>query len=89
MISNVWSLYELTNRLIMDCRMNDCRDIAEELENAKCLGSSGLEIVGAIGKIITDNRHRLMEFENEKELRAAIAFVDRCYGRSWWTRFWE
>ena len=62
------------------------RQLWMALHDALNLGSSGLEIVGAIRWILLENEplvRRLLGGDPQGQLNAAISFVDRAYGRSY------
>ena len=81
MITTIEQMYELVNRLSRSCRDVGSNDIAARLDDAMNLGSSGLEILGAIRNVLTEERARLHEVISKEEFQQAIAFVDRSFGR--------
>jgi len=81
MITTIEQMYELVNRVSSSCHETGCDDIATRLDDAMNLGSSGLEILGAIRNVLTEEGARLKGAIKEEEVQQAIAFVDRSFGR--------
>lgn len=83
-ISSVGDVYRFTSSLVEFCSANQAQALADALLDAQQLGSSGLEILGAIRKVLVDNSSLLRETlppEYVEQMRDVIAFVDACYGR--------
>ena len=59
-------------------------DVASELDDALHLGSSGLEILGAIRKTLVENHgevETILGLGGWKKAAKVIAFVDKAFGR--------
>jgi hypothetical protein len=66
------------------CEENACNALSGELQNAMQLGSSGLEILGALKGVLLRNRsevERLLGTNGRVDVAELIAFVDRAFGR--------
>lgn len=82
-ISNVDEFYAFISVVIRECQASGANDIANQLEQAKDLGSSGLEIIGAMRRTLREHQAALAQFlprATAERVPEAIAFVDRCYG---------
>jgi len=74
--------YSLARRLIEACRASGYGDIAQQLDDALHVGSSALETLGAIRNALLQNGDVLREFAETSEIDAAIAYIDKTFGRS-------
>ncbi len=77
-------VYRFVERLKSQCRENGAIDLFAELDDALSLGSSGLEILGAIRQAIINNRasiERLLGAAGKDEANQVVAFVDEAFGR--------
>ena len=45
------------------------------------LGSSGLEILGAIGNVLSGYKNTIEKFASESEIEEVVRFVNRAFGR--------
>jgi hypothetical protein len=81
MITTTQQMYEFVNKVLSGAREHGYEEIAARLDDAMHLGSSGLEICGAIGNVLKEERPRLEKVVSEKELQEAIDFVDSAFGR--------
>ncbi len=82
MISTI-EFYATADAAIRECRTHGHDAIADKIEDAKSVGSSGLEIVGAIGGVFKDHSTELRRLMGSEPVEDVSRFVDRCYGRSW------
>ncbi len=83
-ISEANDVYQFVERLKVACRKHNALRLFKELDDALCLGSSGLEILGAIRQAILKNRgeaERLLCEGGKEEIDGVVAFVDRAFGR--------
>jgi len=77
-------VYRFVERLMSECRKGNEPVLLGQLDDALHLGSSGLEILGAIRKALIENREiitRLIGATGVAEADGVIAFVDKAYGR--------
>ena len=81
MIKTVDQVYNFINEIKQGCIKYGYNDIATRLEDAMHLGSSGLEILGAIRTILLEEQTRLLNIANKDELNSIVKFVDKAYGR--------
>ena len=82
MISSVSDVYEFVNEAIRLCREQEYEDIATRLEEAMHLGSSALEIIGAIRSILIEGQPELLSVLDKDSIQEVIHFIDASYGRS-------
>lgn len=82
-ISSVGDFYAIVNEAIRQCRHHGHHDIADQLEEAKTLGSSGLEIVGAIGGVFGKHSNVLKNLLGSEPVENVRLFVQRCYRGFW------
>jgi hypothetical protein len=83
-ISTSQDIYDLVERLKDECKKDARTDLIARFDDALGLGSSGLEIMGAIRKVFSDDRfeiERLLGPDGKDEVDAVIAFVDKAFGR--------
>jgi hypothetical protein len=80
MIATATDVYEFAEFVAKRCRENGDNRIAQQLDDAMHLGSSGLEILGAIKTVLVSEATRLEQLVDEAKLHEAIAVVDSAYG---------
>lgn len=76
-------VYRLVERLKATCQQEGSRDMFKQLGDAMNLGSSALEILGAIRQVILKNQHdaeRLLAENGKADIDAVIAYVDKAFG---------
>ena len=81
---NTDDVYHFVERLMSECRKGNELGLLGQLDDALHLGSSGLEILGAIRKVLVENRGvvvRLLGSTGGAAADKVIAFVDKAYGR--------
>jgi hypothetical protein len=77
-------IYQLVKQLQVESGKNGLPDLAAQLADALSLGSSGLEILGAIRKTFIENRstiERMLGPTGKDQIDMAITFVDKAFGR--------
>ena len=74
-------VFALTRKCVSALRFHDEEQIAVRLENAFFLGSSSLEILGAIRAAILDNHDWVVRLLGATTTADIVAFVDMSYGR--------
>ncbi len=77
-------VYRFVERLKAQSEKRGPRELATKLDEALHLGSSGLEILGAIRQTIIENRaaiEQMLGSSEKDEAKQVIAFVDRAFGR--------
>ena len=77
-------VYRFVQRLKAESERQGEVSLASRLDDALNLGSSGLEILGAIRQAILENRtaiERLLGPDGDVEARQIVSFVDRAFGR--------
>lgn len=72
---------DFVDRLIAKSTAQGFSDLAQALQEARNLGSSGLEVIGAIRTIIVKNAGTVAFLTSREEGDQAIKYVDRAYGR--------
>ena len=80
MITTANQVYDLISRIIRETRAAGRDDIANELDAAMRLGSSGLEILGAIRKVLLAEKQVVPRFAAESEIDEIVHFVNRAFG---------
>jgi hypothetical protein len=79
------NVYQLVERLKVEAVKNELTGLAGQLDDALSLGSSGLEILGAIRQTFIKNRatiERLLGPTGKDKTDQLITFVDKAFGRS-------
>ena len=79
MVTTTIPVYDIINRIIQDSRNAGHEDIAKKLDSAMHLGSSGLEIIGAIKTVLETNRNEIEKFATKSEINGIIDFARRAY----------
>ena len=78
-ISSLSDFYAIADVAIRECRHHGHHEIADQLGEAKALGSSGLEIVGAIGAVFGKHSNVLKNLLGGEPVENVRLFVQRCY----------
>jgi len=77
-------VYRFVERLKSECQKNGATALLAQLDDALHLGSSGLEILGAVRQTIIGNRafiERLLGAAGKDEANQVVVFVDKAFGR--------
>lgn len=77
-------VYRFVERLKSECQNSGATELLAQLDDALHLGSSGLEILGAVRQTIIGNRaliERLLGAARKDEANQVVAFVDGAFGR--------
>jgi hypothetical protein len=83
-IETVADVYRFVERLSSECQANGANVLFTQLDDALHLGSSGLEILGAIRHIVINNRlaiEQLLGADGKDRADQIVNFVERVYGR--------
>jgi hypothetical protein len=83
-INTADDVYRFVERLKSECHRNGATALLKELDDALHLGSSALEILGAIQQTVINHRSQvegLLSSARKDEASGVIAFVDRTFGR--------
>ncbi len=83
-ITTADEVYAFIAQLKAEAEKQGDTNFATELDDALYLGSSGLEILGAIRKTLIENRGKvesLIGADGQNKAAQVIAFVDRAFGR--------
>ena len=80
MIATTDNFYKFTELAIEKCRDHGYGDIAQQLDDAMHLGSSGLEILGAIKAVIVARRAELEIALDKHTLDELVQYVNKAFG---------
>ena len=83
-INTADDVYQFVERLKTECERHSANELLECLNSAIRMGSSGLEIMGALRKVLLTNTQsiqKLLGSEAEDQARKVVEFVDRAFGR--------
>lgn len=83
-INNAQDVYQFVEDLRNEASRRGMNELSTELANALRLGSSALEILGAVRQVMVDNREhvtRLLGPDGRSRADQVIAFVDKSFGR--------
>jgi hypothetical protein len=80
MISTTTELYEIAEHAISECRKHGYDGVAQKLDDAMHLGSSGLEILGAIRAVCTSNEGTLVKVIGQDQVDEIVHYVNKAYG---------
>ena len=78
------NVFRFIEHLMFESKKRNEMELFKKLDDALNLGSSALEILGAIRAILVENRStisKLFDSKNIEEADSVIAFVDTVYGR--------
>jgi hypothetical protein len=81
---NVSEVYAFVKLLESRSESNHYQELSNALKEAKSLGSSGLEILGAIKEILLHREKEIKSILTPEEfdkIKDVIYFVDKIYGR--------
>lgn len=81
MVTNTTEIYKFVNIVSKQCHTDGKDEIALKFENALKLGSSALEILGAIRSLIISERDYLEKYYHAKYLSEIVDYVDVIFGR--------
>lgn len=77
-------VYQFVERLESECRIHEATALLRQLDAARHLGSSGLEILGAVRQALVDNLaliEQLLGPSGKEQAKQIVAFVDGAFGR--------
>ena len=83
-ITTTNEVYAFVAQLKTEAEKRGDTDFASELDDALHLGSSGLEILGAVRKTLIENHgevESLLGSDGRQKAAQVIAFVDKTFGR--------
>lgn len=80
MITTTTEIYGITERAVIDCRNHGYDEVAQELDDAMHLGSSGLEILGAIRSVFIAHRETLVKMVGQEQAQNVVTYVNKAYG---------
>jgi hypothetical protein len=83
-INTAGDVYQFVEHLKAASQKNGATELYRRLDNAMRLGSSGLEVMGAIRETVSANRdeiERLLGPDGTQHVDQVVAFVDRAFGR--------
>jgi hypothetical protein len=73
-------VHETTRWTIAWCREHGYNEIAQKLDDAMHLGSSGLEILAGIKGVFISHRAVLEKAVGQKQVRNIIKCIDKAFG---------
>lgn len=77
-------VYQFVEELKVASRKNGATELHRQLDDATRVGSSSLEMLGAIRQTVTKNRSEVERLLGPARLQAinqVLAFVDKAFGR--------
>lgn len=80
MITTPNEVYEFAELAAKRCREHGYDDIAQQFDDAMHLGSSGLEILGAIKTVVLSQLARLETLFDRATIEEVAQYVDRAFG---------
>jgi len=83
-ITSIDEVYQFIRTLKSEAEKMQMSELANELDDALHLGSSGMEILGGIKQVITENEiviNKLIASGVEDRRREVLLFVDKAFGR--------
>lgn len=80
MITTTNEIYEFTELAVKKCREHGYDSVAQELDDAMHLGSSGLEILGAIRATLVSQGTTLEKVVDKAKMQEIVSYVNRAFG---------
>jgi len=83
-INTTDDIYQFVERLKAQCAKRSETGLLTQLNDATHMGSSGLEILGALRQVILANIGLIQELlgsDGENEARLIVRFIDKAFGR--------
>ncbi|MBI5866416.1 MAG: hypothetical protein HZB38_18250 [Planctomycetes bacterium] len=80
MITTTNEIYEFTELAMQKCREQGYDDVAQQLDEAMHLGSSGLEIIGAIRAALISHAATLESVVDKTKMQEIVKYVNRAFG---------
>jgi hypothetical protein len=80
MITTTDRVYEITQLAIEKCRNHGYGEVAQQLDDAMHLGSSGLEILGAIMAVFLARRAELEKVLEKHQVNEVVQYVNKAFG---------
>ena len=80
MITTTNEIYEFTELAMKNCREHGYDDVAQQLDDAMHLGSSGLEILGAIKATFVSQSGTLEKVVDKAKLQEVVRYVNKVFG---------
>ena len=80
MITTTNEVYEFAELAVKKCRKHGYDDVAQQLDDAMHLGSSGLEILGAIRATLIGQAETLEKVVDKTEMQDIVKYVNRAFG---------
>jgi hypothetical protein len=74
-------IYSLIDQLILDSKRLGESSLADQLYIALHMGSSSLEVLGAVRQTLIENEKTATKFLKESEIKQTITYIDQLYGR--------
>ena len=80
MITSTQEVYAFVDMAIRQCRLHGLNDIEKQLDDALHLGSSGMEILGAIKAVFLTQGERLEKILDREKIGEIVIFVNKAFG---------
>jgi hypothetical protein len=80
MITTTSEIYEFTEMAVQKCREHGYDEVAQQLDDAMHLGSSGLEILGAIKATCVHQAPTLEKVVDKAKLHDVVRYVNKAFG---------
>lgn len=80
MITSTKEVYEFVHVVVRKCREHGHNDIVQQLDDATHLGSSGLEILGAIKRVFVAEMARLEGIVDNAKMKDVVQYVNKMFG---------
>lgn len=80
MITTTDDVYQFTELAMRKCREHGYGDVAQQLDDAMHLGSSGLEILGAIKTTFIAQAATLERVVDKGKMEAVVQYVNKAFG---------
>jgi len=80
MIATAQEVYDFVDMAMQQCRLRGLNDIEKQLDDALHLGSSGMEILGAIKAVFIAQGKQLEKVLDREKIDEIVVFVNKAFG---------
>ena len=80
MITTTDEIYEFAELVQRRCREHGYDDVAQQIDDAIHLGSSGLETLGAIKAVFVTQAARIDKLVDRAKVQEVVKYVNRAFG---------
>ncbi|MCA9279240.1 MAG: hypothetical protein H6815_08060 [Phycisphaeraceae bacterium] len=80
MITTINEVYEFVELAMQECQEHGFDDVVQQLDDAMHLGSSGMEVLGAIKSTLASESAKLEKVIDKAKLQEVVQYVNKAFG---------